>query len=141
MIKEGCERQLNVLMDELCRQPHVVAVVIARRDGVVIASNLGGKANPSLVAAMAASIVGTSEMVVGELDQGKLVEVVVESVKGQLLGIGANEEAILVIVTKREANVGLVLLNIEKYSKEISRVISCKEQQQLLVETVDEGAR
>jgi len=135
LVKEGCEAKLTELMEEICRLPHVVAVVIARRDGVVIASNLTGRANPNAVAAMAASIVGTSEMVVGELDQGKLVEVVVESVRGQLLGIGANEEAILVLVTKREANLGLVLLNIDKYSKKLSRIIESREQQ-LLVENV-----
>ena len=136
MIEGGSETRFGVIMDEICRQPNILSVVIARRDGVAIASTLGEKAKSNLVATMAATIVGTSELVVGALDQGKLVEVVVESAKGQLLGIGATEDSILIIVTKREANLGLILLNVEKYSGEISRVIASKDRQHSLVEIV-----
>ncbi len=63
---------------------------------------------------MAASIIGTSEMAVGEMEQGGFREVIVESDEGTVLGIGAGEEAILVVLVRRDANLGLILLNMKK---------------------------
>jgi predicted regulator of Ras-like GTPase activity (Roadblock/LC7/MglB family) len=110
---------LNQIIAQLRRLPDVLAVIIARRDGLVIASNLSRRSNPKKVAAMAASIVGTSEMAVGELEQGTFREVMVESDEGTVLGIGAGEEAILIALVRKDANVGLVLLNLERSANEI----------------------
>jgi len=124
---------LNQVIAQLRRLPDVLAVVIARRDGVVIAYNLSKRSDPRKVAAMAAAIVGTSEAAVGELGQGNFKEVMVESEVGRVLGLGAGEEAILIALVRRDANVGLVLLNMEKCAAQIEEVLHTQDGEEMLL--------
>ena len=109
-----------------------MAVIVAQRDGLVIAANSSRRLEPRKLAAMAASIVGTSEMAVSELEQGAFREVIVQSDDGTVLGVGAGEEAILIALVKRDANVGLVLLSLKRSAKEIEGFLSTEEGTEIL---------
>jgi len=119
-------------MKQLHSLPNVLAVVIARRDGVVITSDLPSPMDSQKIAAMAASIIGTSEMVVQELKQGSLTEVTVGSKDGKVLGLGAGEEAILVTLLGRDANVKMIQLNLEMSAAEVDEALRMGEPQELL---------
>jgi predicted regulator of Ras-like GTPase activity (Roadblock/LC7/MglB family) len=123
---------LDEELAQLRRLSEVMAVIIAQRDGLVIASNSSRRLEPRKLAAMAASIVGTSEMAVSELEQGAFKEVMVESDDGTVLGVGAGEEAILIALVRQDANVGLVLLSLKKSAKEIEEFLSTGEGKELL---------
>lgn len=123
---------LDEALAQLRRLSEVLAVIVAQRDGLVIASNSSRRLEPRKLAAMAASIIGTSETAVSELEQGAFREVMVQSDDGTVLGVGAGEEAILIALVGRDANVGLVSLSLKRSAKEIEKFLSTAGGKELL---------
>src|SRR2546422_234949 len=152
-------RRLQAILTELRRLPAVLGATIARRDGILIAHALPKTMDPKKIAAMAAAIVGTSEMAVVEmglgtfnssivdthiakmiaamtaaivgtsematiqLAQGRFVRAIIESDEGKLLSLGAGEEALLVALVYDDANLGLVLLAMERAAKQVEKIL------------------
>src|SRR5574340_63043 len=112
--------RLVEILQELRRIPDVVAVALARRDGLLIAHLLPKNMDPKRIAAMAASIVGTSEMAAGEMGLGGFFQSIVDSGKAKMLATGAGEESILVTIVRTDANMGLVLLSVGKAVQSIA---------------------
>ncbi len=90
----------------------------------MILSSLPEAVNSKAVAAMAAAIVGTGETASKELSIGVLNQVVVESGSGKLVSVGAGSDAILAVLIKPKANMGLILMNMERAAKKIARIIA-----------------
>ncbi len=112
--------RLVAILQELRRIPDVLAVALARRDGLLIAHVLPKSMDPKRIAAMAASIVGTSEMAAGEMGLGQFFQSIVDSGSGKMLATGAGEEGILVTIVRTDANMGLVLLSVGRAVQAIS---------------------
>src|SRR2546428_242710 len=116
-------RRLQAILTELRRLPAVLGATIARRDGILIAHALPKTVDPKMVAAMTAAIVGTSEMATIQLAQGRFVRAIIESDEGKLLSLGAGEEALLVALVYDDANLGLVLLAMERAAKQVEKIL------------------
>ena len=117
------EEELKKILDEIELSAEVKGAAIVRRDGLMIISSLPADVNSKAVAAMAAAIVGTGETASNELDIGELNQIVVESASGKLISIGAGSDAIFTALVKPRANMGLILMNMERSAKKISRII------------------
>src|SRR5947208_108818 len=115
--------RLQSVLAELRRLPGILGVTIARRDGILIAHSLPKAMDPKKIAAMTAAIVGTSEMATIQLAQGRFVRAIVESDHGKLLSLGAGEEALLVALVYDDANLGLVLMALERAAKQVERIL------------------
>lgn len=120
---EDARPRLQAVLQELRRIPDILAVAIARRDGLLIAHALPKLMDPKRIAAMAASIVGTSEMAAEEMGQGAFLQSIVDSANSKMLATGAGEEAILVTMVRTDANMGLVLISVEKAIQTIATII------------------
>src|SRR5437879_357690 len=107
-------RRLQAILMELRRLPAVLGATIARRDGILIAHALPKTMDPKKIAAMAAAIVGTSEMAVVEMGLGTFNSSIVDTHIGKMIATGAGEEAILVTMVRSEANMGLLLLSVDR---------------------------
>src|SRR5947208_3604355 len=114
---------LQGILTELRRMPAVLGATIARRDGILIAHALPKTMDPKKIAAMAAAIVGTSEMATIQLAQGRFVRAIIESDEGKLLSLGAGDEALLVALVYDDANLGLVLLALERAAKQVESIL------------------
>ncbi len=123
----GIHGQLIAVLQDLRRIPDVAAVALARRDGLLIAHVLPKSMDPKRIAAMAASIVGTSEMAAGEMGLGEFFQSIVDSGRGKMLATGAGEEGILVTIVRTDANMGLVLLSVGKAVQAISELLEKEE--------------
>ncbi len=117
------EEELKKIIDELEHIGDIVGSAVVRRDGLMILSGLPKEVNAKGVAAMAAAMVGTGETASKELDIGNLNQVIVNSEKGRLISIGAGPQAILTALVREEANMGLVLLEMEKAAAKIGRIV------------------
>jgi predicted regulator of Ras-like GTPase activity (Roadblock/LC7/MglB family) len=116
-------KELEDILKELERIGDIVGSAIVRTDGLLIATGLPAEVNSKAVAAMAAAIVGTSETTVQELDIGKFEQVIVNASEGQYVCLKAGEEGILIALLRKGANLGLVLLEMEKRAKKIARLL------------------
>jgi len=120
----GIEGDLATAMESLRRLADVVAVAVARRDGLIIAHILPKSSDPKKVAAMCAALVGTSELAARELNQGRFLQSIVEAEEGKVISTGAGERALLVTIVRPDASMGLVLLSIERAAKEVEVILS-----------------
>ncbi len=120
---EAIHRQLVAVLQELRRIPDVIAVALARRDGLLIASALPKSMDAKRIAAMAAAIVGTSEMAADEMGLGQFFQSIVDSGSGKILATGAGEEGILVTMVRPDANMGLVLLSVGKSVEAVAHLL------------------
>ena len=116
-------RRLQGILAELRRLPAVLGATVARRDGILIAHVLPKTMDPKKIAAMAAAIVGTSEMATIQLDQGRFVRAIIESDEGKLLSLGAGDEALLVALVYDDANLGLVLMAMERAARQVETIL------------------
>jgi predicted regulator of Ras-like GTPase activity (Roadblock/LC7/MglB family) len=117
------KKELEDVLKELEKIGDIIGSAIVRRDGLLIASSLPSEVNARAVAAMAAAIVGTSETSTKELEIGEFQQVVVNASEGQYVAIGAGEEAILIALLRKNANIGLILLEMEKAAKKIEKLV------------------
>jgi len=119
--------RLQTVLAELRRLPDIIGVTIARRDGILIAHALPKVMDPKKIAAMAAAIVGTSEMAAVEMGLGSFTQSIVDTHVGKMMATGAGEEAILVTMLRNEANMGLILLSVDKAIHSIAEILSAAE--------------
>ncbi|HYM40850.1 MAG TPA: roadblock/LC7 domain-containing protein [Thermoplasmata archaeon] len=120
---DGAHTRFIAILQELRRIPDVVAVALARRDGLLIAHLLPKNMDPKRIAAMAAAIVGTSEMAADEMGLGSFFQSIVDSGKAKMLATGAGEEGILITIVRTDANMGLVLLSVGKAVQAIEELL------------------
>jgi predicted regulator of Ras-like GTPase activity (Roadblock/LC7/MglB family) len=116
-------KELELILQDLEKVGDVIGSAIIRRDGLIIVSGLPAEVNSKAVAAMAAAMVGTGETASKELNIGGLNQVIVESKNGKLISVGAGEEAVITALIREKANMGLVLLEMDKASKKIARLL------------------
>src|SRR5207247_11219763 len=86
---------LQGILTELRRMPAVLGATIARRDGILIAHALPKTMDPKKIAALAAAIVGTSEVAVAEMGRGGLDSSIVDAHIGKIIASGRVAAAIL----------------------------------------------
>jgi len=120
---DDAHAKLQAVLQELRRIPDILAVAIARRDGLPIAHALPRSMDPKRIAAMTAAIVGTSEMAAEEMGQGEFLQSIVDSRKSKMLATGAGSEAILITIVRSDANMGLVLISVGKAIQAIEAIL------------------
>jgi predicted regulator of Ras-like GTPase activity (Roadblock/LC7/MglB family) len=120
----GPWKPLEEALGELGRISDVKAAAVVRRDGLVVVHTLPEAIDPKVVAAMLAAIVGASEMATDALEQGRFQRAIIESDEGKLLSTGAGGEALLVALVYSDANLGLVLMAMERAARRIEEILS-----------------
>ncbi|MFB6114651.1 MAG: roadblock/LC7 domain-containing protein [Candidatus Nanohalobium sp.] len=119
----GMAEKLQGPLEDLESVGSIRGAAVVRRDGLLIASNLGKDIEDDQVGAMTASIVGSGETASGSLNMGDVDEVTVESEEGLLIATGAGEEGILAVLADPDVNMGLVKVEIEDAVKKTKKVL------------------
>ena len=105
------------------RVSDIIGTAVIRTNGLIIASALPNKSNERMIAAMSAALLGTSKRSAETLFQGDFVSLNLEINKGNMFLMGAGK-VILVAITNKEPNIGLVTLEMEQTSGELSKIFS-----------------
>ncbi len=120
------EEELKKALEELKDVSGVVGSAVVTPDGLLIYSDLPENVNKRALAAMAAAMVGTGLQVSKELNIGKVIQVMVEARDGKFISISVGEEEeapILSTLVGPRANLGLVMLEMEKAAKKIRKIM------------------
>ncbi len=115
--------EVKKILDDLeGKVSDIIGTAVIRTNGLVIASSLPSESNERMIAAMSAALLGTSKRSAETLFQkGTFKSLSLEIDKGNMLLIGAGR-VILVAITTKEPNIGLVSLEMEDTSKKISKL-------------------
>ena len=91
--------------------------------GLPICSVLARDVNDGIVSAMSAAILSVSERAVEELARGDLKRILIEGADGTIILSKAGENAILCVLCRSEASLGMVFLNIQSVSQKVAELL------------------
>lgn len=114
---------LEGILKEINKTGQIDESAIASRSGLLICSTLPEKQHVETLVAMSATMFGAAEIAATELGLDLLDRIVIESKNGKLIGTGAGPKALLLVMTKPDINLGLVLVEIQKASEKIKQVL------------------
>src|SRR3972149_5531145 len=120
---ETKQERLVEILKSLRKVGDIQGSAAISRDGLVIAADLSKDVDEETFAAMSAAMQGAAETAVSELKKGRLNEIIIDSERAKLISVGAGELAILVCLTKREINLGLARLEINRTAKKITSLL------------------
>ncbi|CDQ09097.1 Roadblock/LC7 family protein [Acidithiobacillus ferrivorans] len=107
----------SVLSDLNGGSADIEASAIISTDGLTIASALSSAMDEARVGAMAAAMLSLGERTATELARGDLEQVMIKGNNGYVLLIHAGPEAVLSVIVRKEARLGLVFLDASRAAK------------------------
>ena len=118
-------RQLNEILRNLqAGTPDVEASALVSLDGLMIASALPQHIEEDRAAGMSAILLNLGGRAALELARGKLQQVYVQGEDGYIIMNQATEETVLLVITSKQAKLGLIFLDVKQAVSKISQVLS-----------------
>jgi len=114
---------IEAILNEVNKTGGIEASAIASRYGLLIFSTLTERCLSETFVAMSATIMGAAETAATELGMGIPDKIIIESKKGKIIGTGAGPKALLFVMTRPDANLGLVLIEMKEASERIKQVL------------------
>jgi len=92
-------------------------------DGLMMASVLPAVMDEDRVGAMSAAMLSLGDSTAQELARGELEQVLIKGDKGYVLMTYAGQEAVLTVMTKSAAKLGLIFLDVKRSADRISELL------------------
>ena len=125
MSDESYEKAINSVLKSLNSvSEHIEASSVMSRDGISVASVLSEGVDPNRLGAMCASLLSLGDTTAKELDRGKVKKLLLEGENGYILIIHIGNKAVLGIVTRPNANLGMVFVEAKKTALQILNILS-----------------
>ena len=122
---DSYEKQINTILKSLNSvSEHIEASSVMSRDGISVASVLHDGVDPNRLGAMCASLLSLGDTTAKELDRGKVKKLLLEGDNGYILIIHIGTKAVLGIVTRPNANLGMVFVEAKKTAQQILNILS-----------------
>ena len=117
------QRLVERLRDMRMSSQDIEASAVVSLDGLIIASDLPATTEEDRVSAMSAAMLSLGERIANELGRGMLDQVYIRGDQGYVFVIAAGEEAVLTVLARREARIGLVMLDTRRCASDIAMLI------------------
>lgn len=118
------ERRLREALEHLMQEStDIEAAALVSLDGFMIASALPEGMHEDRVGAMSAAILALGERAAAELGRGQLTQVFIEGAQGYVLIVAAGGRAVLTVLARREAKLGLVLYDMRAAADIIAEIL------------------
>ena len=119
--------QLLEMQEELQRlqasSSDIEATALITMDGLILASTLSGGTEEDRVSAMSASLLTLAEHITLELGRGYLEQVFLRGANGDVLLMAVADKAVLAILSRREAKLGMLIYYMRRASKELTNFL------------------
>lgn len=103
--------------------PDVESSALVSVDGLTIASSLPSGYEEDRVSAMSAAMLSLGERIAGELGRGLLNEVYIHGNDGYVLLVSVGSEAVLTVLARQDAKLGLVFLEMRRAAEDLERLV------------------
>lgn len=123
MADTRAEKLVNRLQDMQSGSPDIIASAIVSVDGLIIASALPGDVEEDRVSAMSAAMHSLGERIALELGRGSLDEVYIRGEEGFVLLTSIGKEAVLTALTRQEAKLGLIFLEMRRAAEDLTALV------------------
>lgn len=112
--------RLKEVLTELTNVPGVSTACLVGRDGFLLDSIALSGLDTEMIGAIASSGFGASEAMGNQLSKGGMSLSMIEYANGPVMLSPVGEDAFLVIVAEKEANLGMVRLKIKKHASQLA---------------------
>lgn len=123
MVRSRTEQMVERLRELRRNSPDVEASAIVSSDGLTIASDLPPGVEEDRVSAMSAAMLSLGERIASELGRGTLDQVYIRGDRGYVILTSVGEEAVLTVLCRQEAKMGLVFLDMRRAVEALVRII------------------
>ena len=117
------QKMVDRLRDLQASSPDVEGSAIVSVDGLSIASALHQDIEEDRVSAMSAAMLSLGERIASELGRGILEQVYIRGENGYVLLMAVGEEAVLTVMARKEAKLGLILLDMKRAVEDLNQLI------------------
>ncbi|OYY73483.1 MAG: hypothetical protein B7Y40_09590 [Gammaproteobacteria bacterium 28-57-27] len=101
----------------------IEASAIVSTDGLMMAALLPSSMDEDRVGAMSAALLSLGDRTAKELARGGLEQVLIKGDKGYVLMTYAGDDAVLTVLAKSQAKLGLIFLDVKRAAESVSKVI------------------
>ncbi len=123
MARSRTEQMVARLKDLQISTPDIEASALVSVDGLIIASALPPDVEEDRVSAMSAAMLSLGERIASELGRGVLDQVYVRGADGYVILSAVGEEAVLTVLARKDAKLGLVFLDMRRAAEDLERLI------------------
>ena len=123
MTMSRTERMVSRLRDLQAGTPDVEASAIVSVDGLIMASALPADVEEDRVSAMSAAMQSLGERIASELGRGTVEEVYVRGDRGYVFLRAVGEEAVLTVLARHGAKLGLIFLDMKRATEDLARLV------------------
>ncbi len=88
-----------------------------------MASSLPANIEEDRVSAMSAAMISLGERIAGELGRGRLEQVYVKGERGYVILQSIGEEAVLTVLARQQAKLGLIFLDMSRTVSELEKLV------------------
>ncbi|MGQ9549580.1 MAG: roadblock/LC7 domain-containing protein [Roseiflexus sp.] len=110
------------IVEDLIRVEGVIGSLLVGKDGLVVASTLMDEEDAEILGAMSAAVFGEIDKATRRIGVGALIDSIIDAEQGSILMLEARE-LILVVITQRMVNLGLVKMEMRRASKRIGEAV------------------
>ncbi len=101
----------------------IEASALISTDGLMIASALPHGMDEDRIGAMSAALLSLGDRAARELSRGGLERVLIQGERGYVIMSSAGPEAVLTVLAKPNAKLGLIFLDIKRAAETLTRLI------------------
>ena len=123
MTKSRTQKLVDRLRDMQASSPDIEGSAIVSVDGLSIASALHQEVEEDRVSAMSAAMLSLGERIASELGRGALDQVYIKGNNGYVILQSIGEEAVLTVMARKEAKLGLILLDMRRAVEDLTGLI------------------
>lgn len=123
MSRSRTEMLLEKLRDLQASSGDVEASAIVSVDGLSMASSLPPGIEEDRVSAMSAAMLSLGERIASELTRGELDQVNVKGDNGYVILTSVGEEAVLTVLCRKDARLGLILLDVGRAVEALKKIV------------------
>ena len=123
MAKSRTEQMVERLRDMQASTPDIEASAVVSVDGLIMASSLPAGVEEDRVSAMSAAMLSLGERIASELGRGLLDQVYIKGENGYVLLTSVGEEAVLTVLARAQAKLGLLFLDMRRTAEELAKIV------------------
>ena len=123
MTKSRTEQMIERLRDLQSGSPSVEAAAVVSVDGLSMASSMPAGVEEDRVAAMSAAMLSLGERIAKVLGRGALDQVYIKGEKGYVILMAVGEEAVLTVLAREDAKLGLVFLDMGRTVTDLEKLV------------------
>jgi predicted regulator of Ras-like GTPase activity (Roadblock/LC7/MglB family) len=123
MAKSRAELMVDRLRDLQASTSDIEASAVVSVDGLIMASALPTNVEEDRVSAMSAAMLSLGERIASELGRGLLNQVYIKGNNGYVLLMSVGEEAVLTVLARKEAKLGLIFLDMGRAAEGLSALL------------------